>query len=81
MLRLLPINTAKAIPIIYDRFKGSYERLLQEKEDMKRKWHEECDKSFYKSLDHRSFHFKQYEKKNQQPKSYIAEIKAIALKS
>lgn len=81
MLRLLPINAAKAIPIIYDRFKISYEKLREEKDEMRRKWHEDCDKSFSKSLDHRSFHFKQYEKKNSHAKSYIAEIKAIALKS
>lgn len=32
MLRLLPMNPARAIPIIYDRFRNSYDKLLDEKE-------------------------------------------------
>lgn len=81
MLRMLPLNSVKAIPIIYERLKKSHEKLIQEKDELKKKWHDECEKNFSKSLDHRSFHFKQYEKKNQQPKSYIAEIKAMSQKN
>lgn len=33
MLRLLPINPAKAIPIIYERFKVNYQRSLEEKRE------------------------------------------------
>jgi hypothetical protein len=33
MLRLLPINPAKAIPIIYERFKVNYVRALEEKKE------------------------------------------------
>ena len=33
MLRLLPINPAKAIPIIYERFKVNYQRALEEKKE------------------------------------------------
>ncbi len=42
-----------------------------------RGWHEQCEKSFHKSLDHRSFHFKSFEKKQQQAKAYVNELKAI----
>lgn len=31
MLRLLPINPARAIPIILDRFKNSYTKAVEEK--------------------------------------------------
>jgi hypothetical protein len=41
-------------------------------------WHENCDKNFSKSLDHRSFHFKFYEKKSSLPKAYLNEIKNLA---
>lgn len=65
MLRLLPINPARSIPIIYDRFKISYEKALEEKQDYLKTWRDTCEKNFHKSLDHRSFHFKSFEKKNQ----------------
>lgn len=64
MLRLLPINPAKAIPIIYDRFRSNYKRVLEDKQDQLKVWFETCEKNFAKSLDHRSFHFKNFEKKN-----------------
>ena len=44
---------------------------------MEQGWHEQCEKSFTKSLDHRSFHFKAYEKRQQQAKAYINDIKGI----
>lgn len=77
MLKLLPHNPAKAIPIIYDRLKITYQRTLEDKHDQMKAWQDSIDKNFYKSLDHRSFHFKIYEKKNQQAKSYLAEIKTL----
>lgn len=33
MLRLLPINPAKAIPIIYERFKVNYQRAVEDKRE------------------------------------------------
>lgn len=65
MLRLLPMNPARAIPIIYDRFRNSYEKFVEEKKDYLKQWRDVCEKNFQKSLDHRSFHFKSFEKKNQ----------------
>lgn len=63
MLKLLPLNPAKAIPIIYERFKSNYNRALDEKSEQVEIWKDICEKNFYKSLDHRSFHFKMHEKK------------------
>src|SRR3569833_2234037 len=51
MLRLLPINPAKAIPIIFDRFKSNYKRVLEDKQDQLKMWAETCEKNFAKSLD------------------------------
>lgn len=45
---------------------------------MIKNWKEVCDKNFHKSLDHRSFHFKQFEKKNQTQKNYLQEIKSLS---
>jgi histone deacetylase complex regulatory component SIN3 len=33
MLRLLPQNPTKAIPIIYERFKVNYKRMVEEKQE------------------------------------------------
>ena len=33
MLKLLPLNPAKAIPIIYERFKSNYNRALDDKNE------------------------------------------------
>ena len=77
MLLMLPQNPIKAIPILFQRFKMNYDRSVSEREDMIKTWHENSEKNFYKSLDHRSFHFKSYEKKQQQAKAYIVDIKAI----
>jgi histone deacetylase complex regulatory component SIN3 len=44
-------------------------------------WKEASEKNFYKSLDHRSFHFKFHEKKSLSNKAYINEIKTIANQS
>jgi paired amphipathic helix protein Sin3a len=54
MLRLLPINPAKAIPIIYERFKVNYQRAIEDKREQMKQWQDTLDKNFHKSLDHRS---------------------------
>jgi hypothetical protein len=40
MLRLLPLNPIKAIPIIYDRFKNSYEKNVEERQEYVKTWQE-----------------------------------------
>lgn len=77
MLRLLPLNPVKAIPIIYERFRISYGKNTEEKQECLRNWHDICEKNFHKSLDHRSFHFKAFEKKQQQVKAYQNELKSL----
>ncbi|MFS8159916.1 MAG: hypothetical protein ACMG6E_06845, partial [Candidatus Roizmanbacteria bacterium] len=81
MLKLLPLNPAKAIPIIYERFKSNYNRALDDKNEQVEIWKDTCEKNFQKSLDHRSFHFKMHEKKGQQIKNYMSEIKGIVTQS
>lgn len=78
MLKLLPKNPARAIPIIFERFRLSYYKSVDEKSDMIKGWRDLCEKNFIKSLDHRSFHFKSFEKKNQSSKHYLLEIKNLA---
>lgn len=81
MLAMVPQNPTKAVPILYQRFKNIYLQLSSDRAECVKEWHAQCDKAFYKSLDHRSFHFKAFEKKQQQPKAYFAEIKALQSQS
>jgi hypothetical protein len=64
ILGLLEKNPSKAIPIILQRLKTKKEQLEQHKIENNRNWKEICERNFYKSLDHRSFYFRQNEKKN-----------------
>lgn len=78
MLRLFLMNPIKAIPVLYDRFSLNYTVGEVERKENLTSWKEQCEKNFIKSLDHRSFHFKHHEKKHQQAKNYLNEIKTIA---
>ena len=65
MLKMLPQNPVKAIPILYSRIKKNFDGLKGERDDLIKNWSDLCEKNFHKSLDHRSFHFKSFEKKQQ----------------
>ena len=45
------------------------------KRESEKNWKEICEKNFYKSLDHRSFYFKQNEKRLTNAKSFLDEAK------
>lgn len=63
--------------IILARFKTNYEALLKQRQSLEGTWAKLCENAFYKSLDHRAFHFKAFERKQQLTKAYIADIRAI----
>jgi paired amphipathic helix protein Sin3a len=65
MVNLLNKNPQKAIPIIVERLKKRAESMADAKIECQKSWKEVCEKNFMKSLDHRSFHFKNHERKNQ----------------
>jgi hypothetical protein len=46
MLMMLPQNPAKAIPILTSRFRTSYLKLLDERNDDARSWKEQYEKNF-----------------------------------
>jgi histone deacetylase complex regulatory component SIN3 len=77
MVNTVAQQPARAVPILYNRFKSIYLSLTKPRNELVREWFLSCEKAFHKSLDHRSFHFKAFEKKQQQAKAYINEIKAI----
>jgi paired amphipathic helix protein Sin3a len=75
MIKHMNRNPAKAIPIILDRMQKRWENWNDAKQDLVRNWKDICERNFIKSLDHRSFSFKNNEKKNMNQKYYTTEIK------
>ena len=74
MLRNSPI---KSLPVVISRIKLKIDTWKKtSKYDSERIWKETVDKNFFKSLDHRSFYFKQNEKKMTNSKAFLSEAKA-----
>jgi len=75
ILELLRRNPAGAIPIILGRLKTKDLEWCKARQEMNNNWRETMDKNYLKSLDHRSFYFKQSEKKTFSSKVLVNELK------
>ena len=72
----LKSNPVKALPVIISRVEQKLESMRRiSKPASERVWDETIEKNFTKSLDHRSFYFKQNEKKMTNSKNFIQEAK------
>ncbi|KAJ0754471.1 putative transcription regulator Others family [Helianthus annuus] len=74
-------NPSAALPVVLTRLKQKQEEWTKCKSDFNKVWADIYAKNHYKSLDHRSFYFKQQDSKNLSTKSLVAEIKEIKGKS
>ncbi|XP_076894723.1 paired amphipathic helix protein Sin3-like 2 [Bidens hawaiensis] len=74
-------NPSAALPVVLTRLKQKQEEWSKCKSDFNKVWADIYAKNHYKSLDHRSFYFKQQDSKNLSTKSLVAEIKEIKGKS
>ncbi|KAL9226585.1 hypothetical protein vseg_002380 [Gypsophila vaccaria] len=70
-------NPALSLPVILTRLKQKQEEWTKCRADFNKVWSEIYAKNHFKSLDHRSFYFKQQDSKNLSIKSLVAEIKEI----
>ncbi|XP_060959025.1 paired amphipathic helix protein Sin3-like 2 isoform X2 [Cannabis sativa] len=77
VLDILRKNTAVALPVILTRLKQKQEEWTRCRSDFNKVWADIYTKNHYKSLDHRSFYFKQQDSKNLSCKSLVAEIKEV----
>ncbi|XP_062111773.1 paired amphipathic helix protein Sin3-like 4 isoform X2 [Humulus lupulus] len=68
-------NTSLALPIILNRLKQKQEEWAKCRSDYNKVWAEIYAKNYHKSLDHRSFYFKQQDTKSLSTKALLAEIK------
>lgn len=77
VIDLLRKNATVALPVILIRLKQKQEEWSRCRTDMNKVWAEVYAKNYHKSLDHRSFYFKQQDKKSLSTKALLAEIKEI----
>ncbi|GMH19034.1 hypothetical protein Nepgr_020875 [Nepenthes gracilis] len=77
VMDILRKNPSLALPVILTRLKQKQEEWTKCRFDFNKVWAEIYAKNHYKSLDHRSFYFKQQDSKNLSTKSLVAEIKEI----
>ncbi|KAI4320443.1 hypothetical protein MLD38_033924 [Melastoma candidum] len=77
VMEILRKNPTLALPVILTRLKQKQEEWTKCRLDFNKVWAEIYAKNHYKSLDHRSFYFKQLDSKNLSTKSLVAEIKEL----
>ncbi|CAA7020729.1 unnamed protein product [Microthlaspi erraticum] len=80
VMDLLKKNIHSALPVILTRLKQKQEEWARCHSDFQKVWAEVYAKNHHKSLDHRSFYFKQQDSKNLSTKCLVAEIKEISEK-
>ncbi|CAN7037787.1 unnamed protein product [Brassica rapa subsp. trilocularis] len=78
---LIRKNPAAALPVILTRLKQKQDEWTKCREDFNVVWKDVYAKNHYKSLDHRSFYFKQQDSKNFSAKALVTEIKDLKEKS
>ncbi|KAH6763178.1 hypothetical protein C2S52_020611 [Perilla frutescens var. hirtella] len=77
---VLKKNAPLALPVILTRLKQKQEEWARCRSDFNKVWAEIYAKNYHKSLDHRSFYFKQQDTKNLSAKAFLAEIREISEK-
>jgi paired amphipathic helix protein Sin3a len=78
ILELLKKNPAGTIPLLVNRMLQKDKEWRKAKEELNKVWRELVDKNFEKSFDHRSFYFKQQDKRFYTTKNLVNEIKLQA---
>ncbi|GMH01660.1 hypothetical protein Nepgr_003499 [Nepenthes gracilis] len=78
VMDVLRKNATIALPVILTRLKQKQEEWVRCRADFNKVWAEIYAKNYHKSLDHRSFYFKQQDMKNLSTKALLAEIKEIS---
>ncbi|XP_057948540.1 paired amphipathic helix protein Sin3-like 4 isoform X2 [Malania oleifera] len=80
VMDVLKKNATLALPVILTRLKQKQEEWARCRSDFNKVWAEIYAKNYHKSLDHRSFYFKQQDTKSLSTKALLAEIKEISEK-
>ncbi|CAH1417181.1 unnamed protein product [Lactuca virosa] len=78
VMDVLKKNASLALPVVLTRLKQKQEEWARCRSDFNKVWAEIYAKNYHKSLDHRSFYFKQQDSKSLSAKALLAEIKEIS---
>jgi paired amphipathic helix protein Sin3a len=78
ILHLLEKNPAKTIPTIFARLKQKGAEFRAARDQLNKRWKDLVEHNYHKSLDHRSFYFRQTDKKNTSTKSLLNELLSAA---
>ncbi|XP_019164891.1 PREDICTED: paired amphipathic helix protein Sin3-like 3 isoform X2 [Ipomoea nil] len=78
VMDVLRKNAPLALPVILTRLKQKQEEWARCRYDFNKVWAEIYVKNYHKSLDHRSFYFKQQDTKSLSTKALLAEVKEIS---
>ncbi|KAL4586875.1 hypothetical protein LXL04_011520 [Taraxacum kok-saghyz] len=78
VMDVLKKNASLALPVILTRLRQKQEEWARCRSDFNKVWAEIYAKNYHKSLDHRSFYFKQQDSKSLSAKALLAEIKEIS---
>ena len=78
ILELLRKNPAGTIPVVLKRLKQKDVEWRKARQELSQQWKEVMSKNFEKSFDHRSFYFKQQDKKLCTARNLVDEIKSDA---
>ncbi|CAL9773940.1 unnamed protein product [Musa acuminata subsp. burmannicoides] len=70
-------NVSSALPVILNRLKQKEEEILEKLSDFSEVWTEAQATNHLRSLDHRSFYFKQQDPKTLSSKALLAECKQV----
>lgn len=74
ILELLKKNPVATIPIVLKRLQQKEKEWKKTRQDLNKTWKEIVEKNHYKSFDHRSFYFRQQDKKYISSKNLLNEI-------
>ncbi|TKY58570.1 Paired amphipathic helix protein Sin3 4 [Spatholobus suberectus] len=77
VMDVLNKNASLVLPVILTRLRQKQDEMARCCTDFNRVWAEIYAKNYHKSLDHRSFYFKQQDTKSLSTKALLAEIKEI----
>jgi paired amphipathic helix protein Sin3a len=79
VLDLLRRNPSQSLPVLYQRLCQKKEEWARCREDMNKVWRDVYAKNYHKSLDHRSFYFKQLDKRSLSTKGGSASLESWIL--
>ena len=81
ILELLRRNPAGTIPVVLKRLKQKDAEWRRARLDLQKQWKDTLNRNYEKSFDHRSFYFRQQDKRSYTAKLLINEIKTQALEA